>query len=99
MHTMNWFIGSGWRITAWSSNLWYDFYYSWVNGHGVSQFYNPGFPTGFPACSSGVTAYIWRNDVYGYYDGTASFNNDMTLAGPSCIDLLTPYVTYDNTHT
>ena len=99
-HTMNWFIGSGWTITGWSSNLWYDFYLTWVNGHGVSQFYNPGliaFPPGFPLCTSAVTAYVWRNDVYGYVDGTASFNLDVNLSGPACTDLLSVYVTHDNT--
>lgn len=53
-----------------------------------SVFQNPGVPTGFPLCTSEVFAYHLPNTVYGYADGSASFDAEITLGGPSCINLL-----------
>lgn len=88
-HEMNWFTPTGWSILSWYTyplNL--DYYNQWIEAKGRSTFRNPGFPTGFPLCTSAVTATVSTNRVTGYIDGIPGFDSGVDLTGPSCIALL-----------
>lgn len=97
-HTMNWFSASGWLITNYDSyGLLDDLNGQWVLGKGDSYYLNLGYPYGFPACTSPITANVRTNQVYGYYDGSVSWTYSADLVGPACQYLLSLVIEREHT--
>lgn len=93
-HSMTWFLGTNWNLNAWYTDAPHYGYFGsdpdpdYVYVTDWSVFHNPGFPTGFPLCTSDVYSYHLPNKVFGYSDGSASFDAEITIGGPACISLL-----------
>lgn len=95
-HSMTWFLPTNWSRTTWYSGFpqvgFFDYpepdYVEVIN---FSNYTNPGlfsWPPGFPLCTSSVWNSHSPNRIFGFDDGEAVFDAEITISGPLCIGLL-----------